>query len=138
MLSITRVCQSDTFFGYVAECFISVYRASVWLCCSGVFMSHPGALCLCCFFCCRGATMSRDFSTLTWAVYNFVSAANLLMRELRSVGRNQFSVTDFRWLVLCLRYVIAALAGIDPNEPSLLSTSGDACRQLETDAYWAD
>ena len=82
--------------------------------------------------------MSRDFSTLTWAVHNFVSAANLLMRELRSVGRNQLSVTDFRCLVLCLRYVIATLAGIDPNEPSLLSTSGDAFRQLETDAYWAD
>ena len=96
-------------------------------------------LCVCaCLFWFRGATMSRDTATLTWAVHNFVSAASLLMRELRSVGRNQLSVTHFRWLVLCLRSVIATLAGIDPSEPTLLSTSGDVFRQLESDAYWAD
>ena len=56
--------------------------------------------------------MLRDTASLDWAPNNFVSAARPLMCELRSVGLNLLTSTQFRGMVLCSLRVSATLAGI--------------------------
>ena len=54
---------------------------------------------------------------------HFVSVARFLMCELLSFGRHHFSATQFRGLVMCVRFVIASLACTYPSELARLCSS---------------